>query len=76
MLETLAKQKTNSIKVALADLGGWPILNHAWCKDAIDLTDLIIMIRNNFGLDSLLTLSVSADKKNNTNNILTVLLFQ
>lgn len=70
----LNKVGTSHLQEALEDLGGWPFLNTSWQNKEFDLTQLIGKINKVYGLETFLSLSVYANPKNTSENILTVIM--
>lgn len=74
ILDKLTKTKSVQVQKLIQHLGGWPLLNSSIDSQQFDLTDLMGQINREYGLDTLLLLTVNADQKNTSNNILTVCL--
>lgn len=70
--ETLNEEKTAPLLKAVANVGGWPLLNSNWDQTDVDLTDIIGKLNKGYGLDLFLSLSVDANQRNTSGNILTV----
>ncbi|CAD6193961.1 unnamed protein product [Caenorhabditis auriculariae] len=68
----LDELKSRLLFDTLEELGRWPLLQKNWDQSKFDLTDLLMNIRHDYGVDIFFQIYVYADAKNTSRNTLFV----